>query len=218
MIKTMFFLFFFPVLPVYAGGASVFMYSSARSAGQITVQAWPPGLSGIAAGLPDLSALRRVDVPLMTIDADLPAAYLVSAVKNSSVFPPPNLPRPRPCFKLRQLQYVLLNLEKDLFGLELSADMAEKVITMRDRALKELMILSEKNGPDQLFQGESKEYADLEDALGGLLSALEKSHKEGYPSHTCWNDCRRMCQGSSVCHIICFHCCQTQGQGPIYRL
>ncbi len=42
------------------------------------------------------------------------------------------------------------------------------------------------------------------------------NNKDGFPSHMCWNECKKMCDGVyNICHLFCFHCCQTEGSSPL---
>jgi len=87
----------------------------------------------------------------------------------------------------------------------------------REEALKYLDILVLKFNKNAIV---SYEYLNKEIFLNynirEIVSTIEKISRDGYPSHSCWNDCHKMCEEIySICHIVCFHCCQMQGQGPI---
>lgn len=59
----------------------------------------------------------------------------------------------------------------------------------------------------------------LNENIRKMIEILEANYnKDGFPIHYCWNECKIMCDGVySICHLFCFHCCQTEGSSPLCR-
>ncbi len=119
---------------------------------------------------------------------------------------------------LNEINSIFLNMS-DMYG-DLPDENKKSFLSFQKKALNKLKILKLKYEKKksrvnikklniEIFKfGEIREFVDF----------LNKINKDGYPSHACWNDCHEMCDSIySICHIVCFHCCQTQGQGPICK-
>lgn len=117
------------------------------------------------------------------------------------------------------INYVLNNIEMKNF--DLNAQEKNLLLSYKNESLNYLSILLikylDENTKITLERLNRELFNDTK--IRQLIDFIDKqANKDGFPSHYCWNECHRMCDGVyNICHLFCFHCCQTEGTSPLCK-
>lgn len=122
-----------------------------------------------------------------------------------------------PISVLVRINYILGNMEmKDI---DLNAQEKTLLLSYKNESLNYLSTLLVKYLDENTRTSIERLNKELFDnmKIRQLIDFIDKqANRDGFPSHYCWNECHRMCDGIyNICHLFCFHCCQTEGTSPL---